>query len=569
MVMKTISTLPSSQTNQQANCLRISEADFNKFYPDLVGLYDRFNNPPLAGISSQEFEAKYLSSKLWRLNNVYNIVDKNGDKVTFRMNYAQHKVYAASRLHPRLIVLKSRQQGISTLWLVSYFDDATFCDNLNLGLMAQGTDEAATLLERTKFLWDTLDPDIKAFTNVKLLKDNTKEFSFSNNSSIFIRVSFRSATLQRLHISEFGKIANQYPKRARETKTGSLQALGRGNTGIIESTAEGINMFKTMWDQAVVVDSSDSLSQKDFKPVFLSWVEDPDCWEVVDQPIDTYAQEYFDKVEKELGITLAKEQKNFWIVQYRELGEDVHQEYPATPAEAFSASKNGSYYSTIFTKNVVERKRLVKNLYDPQLPVDIYFDIGIDDYMVMLFVQIWDDEIRIIDEYWNEGYGFKHYIDEAFDREYTFRAIKFPHDIEQRETTAINSRGLARTRMDVVTELIDERARLDGISSPLVERLDKSSIADGIEAVRRMIPKIKVDPKCEYIVDCFHKYSKEWDDKLSVWKQTPRHDEFSHGADTLRGLATDIGLSNMESEAEKELKRYQNYRRRQSQGFAV
>ncbi|MGY2498704.1 hypothetical protein ACW4UO_30035, partial [Klebsiella pneumoniae] len=108
-----------------------------------------------------------------------------------------------------------------------------------------------TLLERTKFLWDKLDPDIKAYLNRSLEKDNAKSFTFNNHSQIFIRVSFRSTTLQRLHISEFGKIANHSPKKAKEVKTGTLQALAVGNTGVIESTAEGRNMFKEMWDASV------------------------------------------------------------------------------------------------------------------------------------------------------------------------------------------------------------------------------------------------------------------------------------------------------------------------------
>jgi hypothetical protein len=256
--------------------LRITEEQFNELYPDLAGNYSFFHEPPVFK-TDEEFERRYLSNKLWRLNNLYHIVDKHGKPVVFRMNLSQHKVYAASRQHPRVIILKSRQQGISTFWLVCYFDDAIFCPFMNIGLLAQGTDEASTLLERTKFLWDMLADDVKRFMGVMLEKDNTKEFSLSNNSTIFIRVSFRSTTLQRLHVSEMGKIANQYPKRAKELKTGTLQALAKGNTGVIESTAEGKNMFKDMWDSSVIAVESDQLTPKDFYPVFLSWLDDPDC----------------------------------------------------------------------------------------------------------------------------------------------------------------------------------------------------------------------------------------------------------------------------------------------------
>lgn len=534
---------------------------FNELYPDLEGYYDHFNNPPTVGISKQQFEAQYLTSKLWRLNNIYTIIGKDGEPCTFRMNVAQHRAYAASRQHPRIIILKSRQQGISTLWLVSYFDDAIFQPNYNLGLMAQGADEAATLLERAKFLWDKLSDDIKVFLNINLTKDNSKEFSFTNESKIFIRVSFRSATLQRLHISEFGKIANQYPKRARETKTGTLQALGKGNTGVIESTAEGINDFKDMWDKAEIALHSGTMSWKDFYPVFLPWFRDPDCIEPVNQAIDQEASDYFIKLEKETDYKLTREQKNFWIAQRRELEGDIYQEYPATPAEAFSASKNGSYWSKAFTDKVVHAGKVRPSIYDPNLPVDVYFDLGVDDYMVLGFTQWWRGEWRIIDEYFNEGYGLKHYIDEINDRDYNIRALRFPHDIAVRELSRSDGAGRAVSREQSVREIL----RAEGLPWQ-IHTLAKGSVADGIEAVRRMIPNLVIDVRCTYLMSCFHKYSKDWDDKLGVWKKTPRHDEYSHGADVLRGIAS----STIES-AEYNRSTHEHYRQhtRRPSGFDI
>jgi len=516
----------------ECNKLNITRREFEFFYPDIAEYYDLFNDPVPHNISDEDFEAKYLTSKLWRLNNCYTIINKDGAPVTFRMNFGQHKVYAASRVHPRVIILKSRQQGISTLWLVSYFDDAVFCPFLNLGLMAQGTDEASTLLERTKFLWDMLDDSIKSFIGVSLEKDNTKEYAFSNKSTIFIRVSFRSTTLQRLHVSEFGKIANNYPKRAKETKTGTLQALGKGNTGIIESTAEGRNMFKQMWDDSVLVENSTGLSVKDFKPIFLSWLDDPDCLNDVEQPVDGEAADYFAKLEEQTGRKLSKEQKNFWIIQRRELGGDIFQEYPATPEEAFTASRDGTYYSRLFNESVVRKGRVVSGLYDPNLPVDVYFDLGVDDYFVVGFVQWYRDEWRLVDEYWNNGYAITHYIDEVISRGYTIRDWNFPHDIRQRSLTNANSSGQAKSREDIVREYIRDN-QIPG----RVMTLAKESIADGIEAVRRMIPKMRVDKRCSYLMECALNYSKEWDDKQQVWKQTPVHDEYSHGADVLRSIA--------------------------------
>jgi hypothetical protein len=540
--------------------LAITEQQFNKLYPDLVGLYDHFDKPPVQGISAQEFEQQYLSSKLWRLNNCYTITNKDGRLVTFRMNLSQHKVYAASRKHPRVIILKSRQQGISTLWLVSYFDDCVFCPYLNVGLMAQGTDEAATLLERSKLLWDNLADSVKQFAGVGLDKDNMKEFSFTNNSKIFIRVSFRSATLQRLHCSEFGKIANQYPKRAKETKTGTLQALGRGNTGIIESTAEGRNMFKDMWDQGMRALEGGTMSEKDFYPVFLSWLDDPDCVEKVFQADTKESTKYFDKLEREYGLVPTQEQRNFWIVQYRELGKDIFQEYPATPDEAFSAARDGTFFAKDYNKHVVRGKRIRPGLYDDNLHTDVYFDLGVDDYFVLALVQWYRGEYRIVKEYYNEGMGLEHYIDWLAKSGYEIRDLVFPHDIAVRELGNSDGTGRARSRLDIVRELLRERGLPWG-SRALV----KTSLESGIEMTRRMIKHMWIDSTCTYLMDCLENYSKQFDEKLNVFTDKPVHDKFSHGADLLRQVA--IGTSESTKRNSSKLGNEDNTKRRRSAGY--
>ena len=405
----------------------------------------------------------------------------------------------------------------------------------------QGTDEASTLLERVKILWDKLDDDVKDFAKVKVTRDNTKEYGFNNGCTMFIRVSFRSTTLQRLHISEFGKIANANPQRAKETKTGTLQALGKGNAGIIESTAEGRNEFKLMWDASVLALGSGQITWKDFYPVFLSWLDDPDCVLDVPQTIDKEAAVYFTELELKLSRTLTDEQKFFWVAQRRELAGDIYQEYPATPEEAFTASRDGTYYSRLFNEKCVRKSGVVSNLYDPNLETDIYFDLGVDDYFVMVAVQWYRGRYRIVKEYWNNGYDLEHYIDEAESWGWPIRELVFPHDIKVRQLASGKSQGgRARTREDILKEYLRAGIRskaITNLQSAHVRRLAKSSIADGIEAVRAMIPKMHIDTKCTYIIDCLNNYSKEWDHKLNVWKTTPLHDEFSHGADVLRQVA--------------------------------
>lgn len=471
----------------------------------------------------KDLEANYLTSKLWRVNHLYTIVNKHGKLTRFNMNLSQHKVYAASLRHPRLIILKSRQQGISTLWLVSFFDDACTKSNLSIGLMAQGQDEAATLLTRVKLLWDKAPQEFKNYLNLRIRTDNTKALSLTNGSNIFVRTSFRSTTLQRLHISEMGKIANKYPEKAKETKTGTLQALAPGNLGIIESTAEGDNLFKGMWDNAIK--HYGQLSAKDFMPVFLSWLDDPDCVEPHLQIVNDKQNKYFAEIEKSLKITLTLEQKNFWVVQYRELGDDIYQEYPTTPIEAFMSNKEGVYYAKLYLEWVKGYKREIENLYDKNLDVEVAVDLGMDDTNVLVVYQEYTDGIRIIDEVYDNGKDIVYYTDILKEKPYyeNITRIVLPHDAEVKELTS------GKTRKQVFEE------ELPQVIIDVLERLDRK---EGIEAVRQLIKILYIDPICQYIISCLFNYTKEYDDKRDRWRNIPLHNEFSNGADALRYLAT-------------------------------
>lgn len=534
---------------EEYTCLRITREEFRKIYKGLSILEyeDLFFTEPE---DDKDTLTNYLPSKLWRLNNIYTIVDKYGKRMIFRMNKAQHKVYAAALRHPRLIILKSRQQGISTLFLVAFFDDAICNKDFSIGLMAQGLDESATLLERTKILWDELLPDIKNFLRVTLKTNNTKEFSLSNGSTIFIRTSFRSTTLQRLHISEMGKIANKNPEKAKETKTGTLQAIAQGNIAAIESTAEGDNLFKDMYDNAVLY--NENLSPKDFFPVFLSWLDDPDCSIEQDQVISKKQLKYFAKIEKQLGVVISRKQRNFWVVQYRELGEKIYQEYPSTDIEAFMATKEGAYWAALYLEHVRLLGREVPgimdeatgkeidNLYDPNLDVELSVDLGMDDTNVILPFQWYKKECRIIGEFCDNGQKIKYYTDWIKEQVWfpNLTRVILPHDAEVKELTS------GKTR----TEVFEDELSTDKDGNPTniyVEVLPRTaSINEDIEQVRQILDNLWIVKSAEYIKYCILNYKKEWDEKKDKWRNKPEHDEASNGAAAVRYMAVGATRAN-------------------------
>jgi len=510
------------------NKMSVSKAELERLFPGCDSSIF-FRDPT----SDVEFMERFLPNKLWRMNNLYTIVNKFGERVPFVMNRSQLRVYSASLEHPRLLILKSRQQGISTFWLLCFLDDGMFIDDLSIGLMAQGKDEAGTLLTRAKLGWNTFNGDIKKFLSLSINKDNSDEIGLTNGSTIFIRTSFRSATLQRLHISEYGKICNKFPERAKETKTGTLQAIAPGNPTIIESTAEGINDFKRMWDATEGRDPK-SLGPKEFYGIFLSWLDDPDCVSDTDRIPTLDQQKYFADLEAQLKRKISRQQRNFWIDQYQELGEATFQEYPATPEEAFKAIRDGSFYDALYKRKVLARNRRLPKLYDENLPVEVFMDLGMNDDFVMGYVQIFGKEVRLINEYVNSGEGLEHYVNHMNAQSYPIARVYGPHDIEVRELSTGKSR----------------KARLRELGVRNVVTLPRMPVQTGIELVRAMLDNFWIDSQCTYIHDCFQNYSKEWDAKLEVWKDKPLHNEWSHGADMVRmiALSRSAGLTKQKQE---------------------
>jgi len=484
--------------------------------------------------SDEDAITNFFPSKLWRLNSgIYQIESKEGDLIPFSMNWAQHVVYSDLLRHPRLIILKSRQQGISTFWLIFALDFTITEDNIKAGLMSQGLQESKTLKERLERAYDHLPPELLDFIGTHNTVRNSTEFSLDNDSKTYIATSFRSGTLQFMHISEFGKISAKSPEKAKETRTGSMQAIKGGLPVIIESTAEGrSNMFYDMWIQA---DShTGNLAPKDFKTVFLSWVNDPDCRISVPQLLNKEAEDYFALLTVEYknyfhaDLVLDDEQKWWWVSQLREFSfsmEMMGQEYPGWPEEAFAATKDGTYWAKLYRAEVVATGHVVTELYEPALPVDVAVDLGMNDTFVMVFFQMHGTELRVIDEYHNTGEGILHYVNVLKERPYRYRTVYLPHDAVVKEL------GTGKSRLAIFRDL--------GVPARLLVRT--KSVVNDIELVRKAIPYMWFDERnTKYLRTCMENYSKEWDERLGVFKDKPLHDEWSHPADAIRYMVVAI-----------------------------
>ena len=464
-----------------------------------------------------------LSDPLWRLNNLYTIIDKAGNKSLFQLNWAQKKLY--QDMWYCNLILKARQLGISTFVCLLFLDRCLFNSNLHAGIIAHTREDAEVMFRRVKFAYDNLPVELKALRSVNT--DNARELQLSNGSTLRIGTSMRSSTIQLLHISEFGKICAKFPDKAREIITGSLNALAPGQYVFIESTAEGREgYFYDMCKEAQAAkDSEKKLTSLDFRFHFLPWHAQKDYRiDPRDVTVPEYYSNYFNILEGVINSQLDKGQRAWYVKRALTQGEDMKREFPSTPDEAFESSNEGLYYG----RQIVEARQQgrIRNVYyDANVPVNTAWDLGYNDSTAIWFFQQCGQEIHLLEYYENSGEALTHYLQYLKGKSYTYGKHLVPHDAAVHEY----STGLSRV----------EVAKNHGIHFTVVPDI---GINEGIDAVRNLLNRCWFDEtKCAKGITALESYKKEWNDRHGCWSSQPLHNFASHGADAFRMLVVGMG----------------------------
>ncbi len=431
--------------------------------------------------SNAEQLAVCLADPLWRLDHLYSILIKGDAKdglsdkvIPFRMNPAQRLL--VDRLWFRNLILKARQLGMTSVAAILWLDHALFNSNQRCGIIAHDR-EAAELIfrDKVKFAYDHLAEELRAA--MPLARDSASELLFAhNNSSVRVATSMRAGTIDRLHVSEFGKICARYPDKAHEVIVGSLPAVPDSGVVIIESTAEGRDgKFYELTQRAQALHQQKAkLTAKDFRFHFYAW------WQAAEYRIDPSGviitdadHEYFDELEAKIGQKLDTGQRAWYVStrdgQFGGAEESMWQEFPSTPEEAFQVSTAGNYYSKDM---VLLRKRGgICQVPVLDLPVNTFWDIGNHDGCAVWFHQDLRGEDRFIGYYEAHGENLKHYVKALQDTGHLFNKHFLPHDAEHRRLSDTN-----RSTQNMLTDL----GLLNTVIVPMITEL-----ITGVQMVRK------------------------------------------------------------------------------------
>lgn len=467
--------------------------------------------------SRYDIAKERLSNAKWRINNLYYIVDKQGRKIKFNLNWAQEDLY--NNMWYCNVVLKARQLGISTFICLLFLDRCLFNSNQSAGIIAHTLEDAQQLFRRVKFAYDNLPEPLR--DKIKADNDTSQMLKFSNGSSLRVGTSLRSSTFQYLHISEFGKICAKYPDKAQEIVTGSLNTVAPGQYIFIESTAEGKDGYFYDICKRAEKTKDDDLSKIDFKFHFFPWHKEPGYRIGSNIRIDDDLSKYFSHLEN-IKINLDDEQKAWYASRYAVQAEDMWREYPSTPEESWQVSNEGLYYSKQMSVALVEG-RIGKVPYEEALPVYTAWDLGYNDSTAIWFFQVYGKEIRLID-YIEGSDSLQHWLGVVKSKPYIYEKHLAPHDIEVHEMST------GQTRLSF--------ARKMGVN---LIKVAKSDIIFGIDSVKNILNRCWFDErKCAQGIKCLENYKKDWDERNACWRSQPLHNWASHGSDAFRTLATGL-----------------------------
>ena len=192
---------------------------------------------------------------------------------------------------------------------------------------------------------------------------------------------------------------------------------------------------------------------------------------------------------------------------------DYEQEYECS----FEAALKGAIYG--LEMEATERENRIGDYpLDPALPIDVICDLGYADDTVLTFFQLHRDGPIVHEVYANNELEWTHYLDEMEARD--VRDIYLPHD--------------ARAKNLQTGRSIVEMTLKRGYHPRMVP---DHKLRDGIAATRKLLPFVRWNRDLTSgAIEAMKSYRREWDDKLSCYRDRPVHDWASHTADCIRYL---------------------------------
>ena len=461
----------------------------------------------------------------FRLSRLYSIRTRDGSVIKFapRPQQAQIIDLIYRQGCRRIIILKARQLGFSTLLGVICADRLCFGLGQQISLIDQTIEDARQKLRDIVMVaYDSLDPALKR--ELPITRSNTGELPVkfvrheeAKTNAMFAGTHARGGANSFLWVSEWGVIQATDLARSEEILTGALPSVGDG-VCVVETTWKG-GRTGHLWSlvKSALETPEHQKGPLDWRVVFFPWQNEPSYCDAVPRPLNEETRRYFaDKPDITPG------QQSWYQRKRAEQGMFMLREYPTTIEECFQSPVEGAIYAETVDKLRAEGAIGPCKL-DHSALTHTCWDLGSPINTVVWYFQLGPaGEIRVIDCDLDLDLTPVERVARMLAKGYLFGSHFLPHD-------AMQTMKSGRTFLNELKEA--------GLANcKAVPRT--SDIWVGINRLKQMLPRFSFRlPHCERGIEMLSAYHTQRETSTGLARDEPVHDFSSHACDALRLIA--------------------------------
>jgi len=252
-----------------------------------------------------------------------------------------------------------------------------------------------------------------------------------------------------------------------------------------------------------------------FKKGYYMAKNNPNCFAMTATVADTFDHQH-NRLVTEAAIQ--KERDKGKTEDY------INQEYNCT----FNQGIEGTYLGKQL--QIAENENRIGNfIYDETAPVYTAWDLGIGDFMAIIFYQMVGNEVHIIDYHEATGFSFVYYAKMLKEKEYFYDSHYAPFDIKNREYGAGSKkeeRALSRL----------EKAEEVGIT---FEPVPGASFENSVDNARAIMSRCFFNKsKCGKLISHLEQWGRTWNDIIQDYTDYEAKNVHKHAGAAFRYMAT-------------------------------
>jgi phage terminase large subunit len=318
-----------------------------------------------------------------------------------------------------------------------------------------------------------------------------------------------------------------------ETEIRGLNGSTFSFTGLATNTVESIKSFEGC--DIVWVEEAQTVSKKSWD-ILIPTIRKPnsEIWVSFNPNIDTddTYKRFVVETPDNAKVVKVNYTDNPWFPEVLEIERQhslkTNPDYANIWEGDCKAAVDGAIYSNEI-REAQEGNRITTVPYDPMLKVHVVFDLGFNDSMAIILCQRGVSDIRIIKYIEDNHRTLDSFSSEIRSLNYNWGTMFLPHDGKSRDYKS----GLSA----------EDIMRKQGWTVRIVPL---SSIESGIKIARMHFHKCYFDKSAQRLLECLKNYKRSINSSTNE-PGAPLHDEYSHGADAFRYMATSVEQMKNES----------------------